>query len=552
MTMREPPKAIAYRDSALLSRSRWPLVILLIVVVLAAWLRVRMIDIPLERDEGEYAYAGQLILRGIAPYELAYTVKPPGTAAMYAASMAVFGETVRGVRGGFLLVNIISIALVFLLARQCWDAWVGAASSAAFAAMSTSISVYGQAGHATHYVVLWALAGLVMLNIARVRKSFAFTVLSGVLLGTALVMKQAGVVFAIFAACVVAQGLFAPSRLPRRTTLRLLVALAVGGVIPWLLTVVVLWKVGAFNAFWFWTFTYAGTYGTAMSLADAYTNFIQETPPMVTALWPLLALATVGSGLMWLRPGDRSRAIILVGFLLLSIVGVCFGLYFRRHYFVLMLPATAMLAGVGVREMVQWLMHAKGVSRSVLGFLMLACVAAVIYPAWQERAVVFAASPGAAARAVYGANPFPESEAIAQYIRENSPQDARIAVVGSEPQIYFLSQRLSATGYIYGYPLMESHPFAEQMQRNMIAEIESAMPAYLVTVSIPESWLARTQSPTLIFTWLRDYCEKHYRKVGLVELRPREPTRYIWGAQAETTHPQSRDYIVVYMRRSNS
>jgi hypothetical protein len=29
--------------------------------------RIRLLGIPLERDEGEYAYAGQLMLQGIAP-----------------------------------------------------------------------------------------------------------------------------------------------------------------------------------------------------------------------------------------------------------------------------------------------------------------------------------------------------------------------------------------------------------------------------------------------------------------------------------------------------
>ena len=33
-------------------------------------IRIRLLGIPLERDEGEYAYAGQLILQGVPPYKL--------------------------------------------------------------------------------------------------------------------------------------------------------------------------------------------------------------------------------------------------------------------------------------------------------------------------------------------------------------------------------------------------------------------------------------------------------------------------------------------------
>ena len=40
-------------------------------------IRIRLLGIPLERDEGEYAYAGQLMLQGIPPYEFAYNMKLP-------------------------------------------------------------------------------------------------------------------------------------------------------------------------------------------------------------------------------------------------------------------------------------------------------------------------------------------------------------------------------------------------------------------------------------------------------------------------------------------
>ena len=39
---------------------------------------------PLERDEGEYAYLGQLILKGIMPFKIAYSLKFPGGFFMYA------------------------------------------------------------------------------------------------------------------------------------------------------------------------------------------------------------------------------------------------------------------------------------------------------------------------------------------------------------------------------------------------------------------------------------------------------------------------------------
>ena len=72
---------------------RWFVVatILLVVVV-----RFRLLDLPLERDEGEYAYAGQLMLQGVPPYQLAGNMKFPGTYGAYAIIMAVTGERADG------------------------------------------------------------------------------------------------------------------------------------------------------------------------------------------------------------------------------------------------------------------------------------------------------------------------------------------------------------------------------------------------------------------------------------------------------------------------
>src|SRR5437899_12590729 len=93
----------------------WLMVVVLVVVALA---RLRLRDMPLERDEGEYAYAGQLILQGIPPYELAYNMKLPGTYLAYAAILRVFGETPAGIHIGLLLVNGCATHLVLFLGRR--------------------------------------------------------------------------------------------------------------------------------------------------------------------------------------------------------------------------------------------------------------------------------------------------------------------------------------------------------------------------------------------------------------------------------------------------
>src|SRR5438105_13856412 len=99
--------------------------IVALIVSLSLFVRLRLRDMPLERDEGEYAYAGQLMLQGIPPYKEAYNMKLPGTYAAYAVIMAVFGQSPAGIHLGLALVNAVSIILVFLLGRRLLDEAVG-------------------------------------------------------------------------------------------------------------------------------------------------------------------------------------------------------------------------------------------------------------------------------------------------------------------------------------------------------------------------------------------------------------------------------------------
>src|SRR5207245_43545 len=110
-------------------------------------LRWRLRDVPLERDEGEYAYMGQLLLEGVPPYRDAANHKLPGTYLAYAGLMAAFGETPAGIRVGFLAVNAASIVAVFLLGRRVFPEVGAVFAAAAYAVMSLSPGVLGTAAH---------------------------------------------------------------------------------------------------------------------------------------------------------------------------------------------------------------------------------------------------------------------------------------------------------------------------------------------------------------------------------------------------------------------
>ena len=174
----------------------WTFLALVVAVVICV--RVRLLDFPLERDEGEYAYAGQLILEGIPPYELAYNMKMPGTYLAYAGLMTIFGETPAGIHLGLLVVNLVN-ARSCSSSSRCGTAAIPGRppGTAAYALMAMNPMHLGLAAHATHFVVLPALAGFLVLPLADTRGRAWRCLGAGCLFGLAFLMKQPGMFFGI-------------------------------------------------------------------------------------------------------------------------------------------------------------------------------------------------------------------------------------------------------------------------------------------------------------------------------------------------------------------
>src|SRR5437016_7748010 len=138
-------------------------ILLAVVIAVVVFIRIHLLAIPLERDEGEYAYAGQLMLQGIPPYTLAYSMKFPGTYASYALIMSIFGQTIFGIHFGLLLVNAATIALIFFIGRRLINSIAGIAAAMSYAVLSASPSVLGLFAHATNFVMLPVLGGTLLI-----------------------------------------------------------------------------------------------------------------------------------------------------------------------------------------------------------------------------------------------------------------------------------------------------------------------------------------------------------------------------------------------------
>jgi len=230
-----------------------------------------------------------------------------------------------------------------------------------------------------------------------------------------------------------------------------------------------------------------------------------EQWPAFGVLWALAAVSLLWPGLVAVR-----ARVLLLGWAVASAVGVAVGLYFRPHYFFQTLPPLVGLAAFALAGAT-----APTLRRSSIGPTLgvaLACAAVAIVPPLAADAPIRAAgSPGDISRAIYGTNPFVESEAIGDYIRRTSDTDDRVYVVGSEPQILFHARRVSATRYIFLYPLTGDYSDARERQRELVKEVKAAKPLYVVWTNIPTSLLLDVRSETYVLAHARAMLDRDYR-----------------------------------------
>jgi hypothetical protein len=511
------------------------MLILIAAIAVVIFIRIRFLPTPLERDEGEYAYAGQLMLQGVPPYQLAYNMKMPGIYAAYALILAIFGQTQSGIHFGIIIINTATIVLIFLLTKKLFGNIAALAAGAFFAITSLSNTLQLTA-NAENFVLLFAIPAILLLWKYQENKKIIMLISSGLLLGTAFMMKQHAFAFILFGYMF----LLCQKPFNLKKIASSIIIFSFCAVLPFLITSLLLWHYGVFDKFWFWCFKYARQYVALVSWQTGYSNLKEILGPIIFSALFVWLFALLGVISLLSEKFRQNRVFVLTLFIC-SIISVCPGLYFRPHYFALLLPVVCMLAGAGIVS-VQFFL--SNLMKSDFKAALIAVV--IIIAAWSQsfysqRNYLLETDPVRLSRYNFGVFPFPETLEVANFIKSRPhSKDDKIAVFGSEPQIYFYSQMRSATSFIYTYPLVENQPFAMQMQQEMIEQIQTNKPKFIVVAKTRDSWMLKPGCVTLIFQWAETYFHEHYRQIGLVEIfKEQGEVVYHWDSDVSPQKPES-------------
>jgi hypothetical protein len=476
-------------------------------------IRVRTLNLPLERDEGEYAYCAQLTLEGVPPYQLAYTMKFPGVSGTYALFMALFGQTRIAIHLGLLLLVLATAVGLMLLGRKLFDWPSGCIAAATYLVLVTSPSVLGLAAHATHFVVLPIVVGtLILASGASLTSRRIFS--AGLLFGIAGLMKQPAYAFVGLGVAMLAER----SQAWRNFRVGFL-WFAGATLLPLALICGLLWYVGTFSQFWFWTVSYLRQYGSLISPSVGLHVFWKNWREAMDLYWPIWAVAGLGAALI--AAGARHR-LFFAALAVTSLAALGSGFYFRPHYFILLLPLLSLLVGAVIAA-------SRLVRESFRWIIVIAITLVLASPVIRSSRMLFSVDLDEFCHLQYGSAPFPEAVRIGKFIRERSTPEDRVAIMGSEPEILFYAHRRSATPYMYLYPATEPTPLHQRWQGEIRSAIEQTQPRFFIIVGDDPSWSQIVQSDHIgLQNWAVDYAHRHYKLIGVTNMvSPRETDYFL-------------------------
>ena len=481
--------------------ARQTILVVVGLILIAAAVRIPLLGIPLERDEGEYAYIAWRLGHNELPYRDWVDQKPPAVFWTYRAALALPFDPIRAVHLAALLFSAASSCALFFLALRFMNRFWALVAAALFTLLSADPFAQGTAANTEVFMLLpLILSQIALLKAADNPRNVLLMIVCGALTGIAIAFKQVAALnwFLLIAL----YPIFAGAEKRRRNSLAF-AAWSIAGVVA----------VAGFVAVYFWihhgltelvdnVFTHNLEYIGAMTWSDRL-QFCSET---LTRLGRTEVLAWIFSaaGLIALIVAGKGKWFaFLAGWLITSTIGVSASGYFFPHYFQQLLPPLALISVFGalwLSELRPW--KTSWIPGALFSLLLALLPLKTLWPFW------FSYTSADAVRAIYPGNFFAEMPEFAARIAQVTSSEQRVFVFGAEPELLFYAQRVSATRYIFLFPLYGPYRNAREKQIAAADEIQRATPA--AAVYVPNDLFFNPGSDEYFTDWTLSYLEQNF------------------------------------------
>lgn len=475
---------------------------LLLCMMFFVLLRLPFHQIPFERDEGEYAYAAQLMSEGDMPYHHSFLLKPPGIIYIYMIAEQLGGGIAmpRYLQTIFLLISGLLLAKTL---RNEIQGISGITAACTFYCMLFLKPIQSITAN-TEVFMLLPLSGFLYLFSKRDNLTIKhwfwtgiFSAFSALIKPVCLPLLFTGGLYLYYLQWKKTKALIKLIKDPAIALAGFILLITIG-ILPFLL----------FDG---GKSTYECTVDYVIEYQKSIVKYMSLRPNYyvdIISAWPLLCIVP----LMLFK----IRSVRMTGYVLMLLVAA----YTIRnalhgHYFVMLLPFLALFSAWGIEgiSMVFYRQAEKKLQAPIIGnikpficlifcfFLLLPSARLFYYTSNQVMLYVF--------------GNFADSEMMAQKVKEHSENKDRIFVAGSEPQIYYLSQRKAITRFNIMYPLsiptQLSGIYTEQVKKDILRQ----RPEIIVHALNYMSWTGHPAfMKDFVESFLQNYLNQYYTCQG--------------------------------------
>jgi len=477
------------------------------IVLLVAALRVPLLGIPFERDEGEYAYIAWRSDFHELPYRDWIDQKPPGIFWVYQAALALPISPICAVHFMGLLFSAASAVALWLLASRFLNRFWAAMSAVVFALLSVDPLVQGTAANTELFMLLPLILSAFLffrwISMPSPADRRLYWLLTGALIAIATLFKQ----IAVFnwPMLLLLHGWLGVGPERWRRTLFFAVWSAAGFLAVWGFVAVYFAAHHGLNEFIYNVFTHNLEYIRAIPWASRLKNCLgtlQSLAPSETFTWLLMVTGLVAA----VAARKAKIGYFLLAWLLASFVGASASGYYFPHYFQQLLPPLALAAAFGAESIEGagfWKTIPLGVRRAASGAVLCLLPALVLFP------FVFSYSSEEAIRHIYPGNSlFAKMPALGAHVAQITRPEDRLFIFGAEPELFFYAHRESATRYIFLFPLYGPYADAKQKQMETAEEITNCRPA--AALYCPNGLFFQRGSEQFFTKWSQHYLDENF------------------------------------------
>jgi Dolichyl-phosphate-mannose-protein mannosyltransferase len=434
-----------------------------LTVLLICIVRIRLADAPMERDEGEYAYAGWKILRGGLPYLDFYNMKLPGVYFSYALIFKLIGETISAVRLTVLGLNLATAFFIFKIGERSSSGWI---SAGVYLLLSMGFAGQGFIANTEFFVVFWAILGILL---SFEKEKPVFFLLAGICFALSFLMKQHTAIYSIFILFYIWQ----QSR-DAFAFLKKIGFLVIGTFIPLSTLAFYIYKNHLWDNFYYWVIQYAAAYSKILSPTLSNISTFRAIALENLCFWLI--------NFTWIFLFFKNKAYradknwkTCVVFFGVSVLTTVPGWYFRPHYFQLLYPAAALLVAYGFKH-VKWDFSIGRHLITATMVLNISFLSGIIV----NSGFYFIKTPVEITHKIYRGTYFTEIKNLGEYLNKITQTDDKIGLYSCDPQLLFYANRAAASGFLYRYPLIEPQQYAPEMVDKYMAELNKNKPQWFV------------------------------------------------------------------------